>query len=348
MSRTRLLAAAAMTAAAGLLLSACADMPQPSRPELTPSERPAVRQGEASQFLTTYASELDAALGEDPEALEPLQANPLLERTTAEMRIAQATDRSLGAVGYTDVVAGGPVVDGYPLWYMAFATPDQAPPSGDDEESAAPADEVQALLVRRDSAAEDWKVVESIFVPADAQPTILADESGAVETAPEAHTEAAARVTEQAAEYLQTGEVPDGAPAFPDAGFQDFRDYIDELGAEDTGFSDVGAECAPDTEAGVADYALATEGGGVSFAEIRCTITVNVPESYFVDLGEDIDAVMSTDDEGSTITITVGQPLLATTQGEEISVYSPGWFMLESATSGQAAEDSGDSGDAEG
>lgn len=346
MSRPRLLSAAAMTASAGLLLSACADMPRPSRPELTPYERPAVRQGEAAQFLTTYASELDAALGEDPEALEPLQANPLLERTTAEMRIAQATDRSLGAVGYTDVVAGGPVVDGYPLWYIAFATPDQAPPSADED--AAPADEVQAMLVRRDSAAEDWKVVESIFVPADAQPTILADESGAVSTAPEAHTEAAARVTEQAAEYLQTGEVPDGAPAFPDAGFQDFRDYIDELGAEDTGFSDVGAECAPDTEAGVADYALATEGGGVSFAEVRCTITVNVPESYYVDLGEDIDAVMSTDDEGSTITITVGQPLLATTQGEEISVYSPGWFMLESATSGQAAEDSGDSGDGEG
>ena len=328
--RARILPLAAGSAALGLVLSGCGDIPQPTRPELTPYERPAVGQGEAAEFLTTYAQELDAALGDGPEAVEQLQTGPLLERTKAEMLIAEKTDQTLGAVGYTDVVAGGPMADSYPLWFMAFATPDKAA-EGEDAE-----DEIQAMLVRRDSAAEEWKVVESVFVPAASQPTILADETGSVATAPEAHTEAADRVAAQAAEYMQSGKVPDGAPAFPDAGFQDFRDYIDELGAEDTGFSDVGAECAVDTEAGLSDYALATEGGGVSFAEIRCTITVNVPESYFVDLGDDIDAVMTADGDGSTITITAGQPMLTTTEGEEVTVSSPGWFILESATSGES------------
>lgn len=317
--------AAAGALAAGLLLSGCGDFPQPTRPELTPYERPAIREGDASRFLTTYAEELDAALRESPEALEPLQAEPLLERTRAEMAIAEKTETTLGATGYTDVVAGGPVFDGYPLWFMAFATPEE---TGDEDGPA----EVQALLVQRASAADDWKVRESMFVPAEAQPTILADETGAVATAPQAHTDAAAQVVGQAAEYLQTGKVPNGAPDFSKGGFKDLRDYVDELGAEDTGFSDVGVECAADTESGVEQMALATEGGGVSFAEIRCTLTVQVPESYYVDLGDDIEAVMTTDDQGSVITITVGQPMLATTAGEQVAVYSPGWFMLSSAT----------------
>lgn len=318
----------------GLALSACGDIPQPSRPELTPYERPAVRSGDAGDFLTTYAQSLDEALGEDPGALEPLQTGPLLERTRAEMLIAEQTGTTLGASGYTDVVAGGPMFEEYPMWFMGFATPA-------DEES----DDVQAMLVTRESAATDWKVAESLFVPAEAQPTILADQQGAVEPAPDTHTETAETVVSQASEYLTTGDVPSGAPQFDEAGFQDFRDYVAELGAEDTGFSDVGVECTPYEGMPLGDYALATEGGGVSFAESRCTLTVNVPESYFVDLGDEIEAVMTTDTEGSVITIEVAQPMLITTSGEDASVSSPGWYMLSAETSGG---DSGEGGDESG
>lgn len=318
----------------GLVLSACADIPQPARPELTPYERPAVRSGDAGSFLTHYAESLDQALGEEPSALEPLQTGPLLERTRAEMLIAEQTDTTLGASSYTDVVAGGPMFSEYPMWFMAFATP------ADDD-----SDEVQAMLATRDSAAADWKVAESLFVPAEAQPTILADQQGAVEQAPDAHTEAADAVVTQAGEYLTTGDVPEGAPNFEEAGFKDFRDYVAELGAEDTGFSDVGVECAPYEEVPLGDYALATEGGGVSFAESRCTLTVNVPESYFVDLGDEIEAVMTTDSEGSVITIDVAQPMLITTEGDTASVFSPGWYMLSSETSGGGGVDeAGDDG----
>lgn len=317
--------------ATGLVLSACADIPQPARPELTPYERPAVRSGDAGSFLTNYAESLDQALGEEPGALEPLQTGPLLERTRAEMLIAEQTDTTLGASSYTDVVAGGPMFSEYPMWFMAFAAPE-----GEDS------DEVEAMLATRDSAAADWKVAESVFVPAEAQPTILADQQGAVELAPDAHTDAADAVVTQASEFLTTGDVPEGAPNFEEAGFKDFRDYVGDLGAEDTGFSDVGVECAPYEEVPLGDYALATEGGGVSFAESRCTLTVNVPESYFVDLGDEIEAVMTTDSEGSVITIDVAQPMLITTEGDTASVYSPGWYMLSSETSGGGGDDEGD------
>lgn len=338
---TKMKALVAGGLACGLALSGCAEIPQPSRPELTPYERPAVREGDAGAFLTTYAEDLDEALGDSPEALEALQTGPLLERTRAEMLIAEKTDTTLGASDYSDVVAGGPMFKEYPLWFMAFATP------ADDDEP----DDVHVLLVRRESASEDWKVADAMFVPAAAQPTILADESGAVATAPEAHTSAADDVVAQAVQYLSSGDVPDGAPNFEDAGFKDFRDYVGELGADDTGFSDLGVECAPYDGMALADHALATEGGGVSLAEIRCTITVNVPESYFVDLGDEIEAVMTTDADGSVISIDVAQPMLVTTEGTDVSVFSPGWFMLSSSTAdgdGGESDSDGDSGESDG
>lgn len=319
----------------GMVLSACADLPQPARPELTPYERPAVRSGDAGTFLTNYAESLDGALREEPSALEPLQTGPLLERTRAEMLIAEQTDTTLGASSYADVTAGGPTFGEYPMWFMAFAAP-----SGEDSE------EVEAMLATRDSAAADWKVAQSVFVPAEAQPTILADQHGAVQPAPDAHTDAADSVVTQASEFLASGDVPEGAPDFGEAGFKDFRDYVKELGAEDTGFSDVAVDCAPYDEVPLGDYALATEGGGVSFAEARCTLTVNVPESYFVDLGDEIEAVMTTDSEGSVITIDVAQPMLITTDGDAASVASPGWYMLSSETSGGGGDEE-DGGDGE-
>lgn len=334
--RTHFGALLAGAVATGVVLSGCGDIPQPSRPELTPYERPAVREGDAGAFLTNYAEELDEALRDSPEALESLQTGPLLERTRAEMLIAEKSGTTLGASSYTDVVAGGPMFGEYPLWFMAFANPA-------DEES----EDVQALLVRRESAATDWKVVDAMFVPADARPTILADESGAVAPAPDAHMTATEEVVAQAAGYLASGDVPEGAPNFEEAGFKDFRDYVGELGAEDTGFSDLGVECTPYDASPLGEHALATEGGGVSFGEIRCTITVNIPESYFVDLGDEIEAVMTTDADGSVISINVAQPMLVTTDGNEVSVFSPGWFMLSSSTADDGADgaESGDGAD---
>lgn len=304
-----------------LVLSGCgAGFPQPTRPELTPYERPALHPGEAGEFMAAYSESLDAALKEDAGALEQVQTGPLLERTRAELLIAENAGTTLGAPGFADVRAGGPVFEEYPLWFMAFATPQE-----DETDSA------EAMLVTRASAAEDWVVAQSLYIPEESLPTVLANEQGAVAEAPPEHGELADSVTAQAVEYLQTGEAPDGAPDFAAAGLEDFRDYVAELGEEDTGFTDLTVECSPYDEIPLDDYALATQDGGVSFAEVRCGITVNVPDDYFVDLGEEIEAVMTTEEEGGVIRIDVAQPMLVTSAGETAQVASPGWYMLSSS-----------------
>jgi hypothetical protein len=319
----RSVSALAGLSAGALVLSGCGtDFPQPTRPELTPYERPALEPGQAGPFLASYSERLDEALRGEPEALEAVQTGPLLERTRAEMLMAEHSDSTLGAASYADVRAGGPMFESYPLWFMAFATPR-------DEDI----DDAEAMLVTRDSAAGEWTVAQSVFVPQESVPTVLADERGAVEEAPPEHEEAAARVVDGAVSYLTDGKAPEGGPDYAAAGFKDFRDYVGGLGAEDTGFEDLEVECSPYDGMPLSDYALATEGGGVSFAEVRCQITVNVPEDYFVDLGDEIEAVMTTDDEGSTIRIDISQPMLVTTEGASAEVASPGWYMLASATS---------------
>ena len=95
------------------------------------------------------------------------------------MLIARADEQTLSAVNFTEVVAGGPMFSEYPMWFIGFGDPGEG-------------DSVQAMLVTRESASQEWKVAQSLFVPRDAVPTLLAAGDGAVPVAPDAHQDVAA------------------------------------------------------------------------------------------------------------------------------------------------------------
>lgn len=325
--RPRVLAAAIIGA---LALSGCGlSIPRPSDEPLEPHQRPALRDGEASAFLESYDAKLSEALSGDVGGLDAIQTGPLLERTRAEVLIAEANDRTLSAGSFTDIVAGGPTFDSYPMWFMAFATasPESVPESEGDPEN------VQAMLVTRESASSEWQAAQSVYIPEELAPTLVGDQTGAVKIADAAQGEAATAVETAASEYLSTGTMPE-APGVPDLSstrMSELRDYVDGLSDGDTGFSDVDVECAPYEDVPIDGYGLATEAGGVSFGEIRCSLTIEVPEDYSVDLGPDIEAVKTGDGDGSPIRIDVSQPYLLQTGGDAASVYASGWFMLSSS-----------------
>lgn len=325
--RTRRLGATAAGASAmALVLSGCTQLPlpiaQPAEAEFTPYERPALRPGDAGAFMTDYTESLDATLAGDQEELDLIQTGPLLGRTRAEVLIAQAEEQTLSAVAFTEVVAGGPMFDEYPMWFIGFGDPGEG-------------ESVQAMLVTRESAAEDWKAAQSLFVPREAVPTLLAGGDGAVPTAPEAHQDVSAAAATQLDGFLETGTLPESPVefAYPTDTFSSFREYVDQFSEGDNAFEDVGVTCEPYTEVPLSTLALETEAGAVSFGEVQCTITLSVPGDFSIDMGTAVEAVMTSDGGGNTVQIDASLPYLLTSAGAENTVYGSDWFLLSSQTS---------------
>ncbi|MGW9826881.1 hypothetical protein ACUXNS_001890 [Brevibacterium pityocampae] len=312
--------------AMALVLSGCSQLPlpiaQPAEPELTPYERPALRPGDAGTFMTDYTEALDATLAGDQEELDGIQTGPLLGRTRAEVLIARAEEQTLSAVAFTEVVAGGPMFDEYPMWFIGFGDPGEG-------------ESVQAMLVTRESAAEDWKAAQSLFVPREAVPTLLAGGDGAVPLAPDAHQDVAAAAAAQLDGFLETGTLPESPVefAYPTDTFSSFREYVDQFSEGDNAFEDVGVTCEPYTEVPLSTYALETEAGAVSFGEVQCTITLSVPGDFSIDMGTAVEAVMTSDGGGNTVQIDASLPYLLTSAGAENTVYGSDWFLLSAQTS---------------
>lgn len=309
--------------AMALALSGCTALPiaQPATVELTPYERPALRDGDAGRFMTDYTESLDAALDGELETLDLIQTGPLLDRTRAEVLIARADEQTLSAVNFTEVVAGGPMFSEYPMWFIGF---------GDSGEG----DSVQAMLVTRESASQEWKVAQSLFVPRDAVPTLLAAGDGAVPVAPDAHQDVAAAAATQLDGFLETGELPERPVelTYPTEAFSGFREYVDQFTDGDNAFEDVTVTCEPYTDAPLSEYALETEVGAVSFGEARCTIALSVPEDFSIDMGTAVEAVMTSEGEGNAVQIEASVPYMLTSAGAENTVYGSDWFLLSSQT----------------
>lgn len=322
----RLGGTAAGASAMALVLSGCTQLPlpiaQPAEAEFTPYERPALRPGDAGAFMTDYTESLDTTLAGDQEELDLIQTGPLLGRTRAEVLIARAEDQTLSAVGFTEVVAGGPMFDEYPMWFIGFGDPGEG-------------ESVQAMLVTRESAAEDWKAAQSLFVPREAVPTLLAGGDGAVPAAPDAHQDVAAAAATQLDGFLETGTLPESPVefAYPTDTFSSFREYVDQFSEGDNAFEDVGVTCEPYTEVPLSTFALETETGAVSFGEVQCTITLSVPGDFSIDMGTAVEAVMTSDGGGGTVQIDASLPYLLTSAGAENTVYGSDWFLLSSQTS---------------
>lgn len=308
------------------VLAGCSPLPvaQPSSPNLTEFERPALRAGEAGEFLTSYTERLDASLKGDEDQLDKIQAPPLLDRTRAEILIAKAGKTELSAVNFDQIVAGGPSFAEYPMWFIAFGKPAES-----DET-------VQAMLVTRESAGEDWQVTQSLFVPQENVPTLMADGTGAVEQSGTEFTELGTTANETLQQYLETGEIPENDQniEYASDAFTGFRDYVDEMAGNDEAFEGTTVTCDPYDEATVplAEHGLKTETGDVSFGEVRCTIELTVRSGGSIDVGEELEAVMTSDLEGGKLLISTSIPYMLLGSEQTNLIVGSDWFLLEAQT----------------
>lgn len=305
-----------------VLLSGCGSVQiaRPENPEVSPPVKVAVGEGKSAEFLADYTEKLDATLGGDKKALDQLQTGPLLDRTKAEVQIADDAKEKLNAMTYSDIVAGAPQLGKYPLWFLASATPSD---SGDTS---------QLMLVTRQSAGESWKVAQSVFVPKDQAPAFLGGAAGEVELAGQAFKDKADGALGEAAAFLANGTEAKDATLEGDA-FDDYRKYQDDLKNKDRGFDDVKATCEPYTETDLTDMALATADGAVALGEVRCTLDVKVPKEYALNMGDAVESVMSTDTKGSQITVVTSHPLLVSQlEDGSIQVVNDDWNLVTAST----------------
>lgn len=310
----------------GLVLSGCADLPiaKPSSPDVTPYERTAVRPGEAGKFMTNYTESLDKTLGDKGTDLDKIQAAPLIDHTRAQIQIADKAKQKLRAPNFTEVVAGSPNFTEYPMWFYAFGTADKSSTDGDDQLT-------QVMLVTRESASTDPLVRSASYIPADQMPTLMADDSGAVEEGPEDFADEMTTASDDVSSFLVDGKAKSGGPdGLKEGGFKGFRDYVGDLRDKDSGFDKVDIDCKPYEDLKFEDMSLSTEHGAIGMGEVRCTLTIKAPSDYALDLGDTVEAVKTNDKEGDTITVDTAHPYVLMRTGDELTAVATDWNVLSS------------------
>ncbi len=208
-ARTR--AATALTLTTGLALSGCAALPR--RPAAHPERHPLrAHRGPLGRGRGLH-DRLHGVPRQDPrrqgEGLESIQGAPLIDRTRAQIQIAEKTKQKPRAPNFTEVVAGGPSFEQYPMWFYALGTTD-----GDEKLT-------QVQLATRESASTQPIVRSAVFIPADQAPTLLADANGAVEVAPKAFSESMTTSADEVASYLADGKA-DKVKGLDQGGFKSF------------------------------------------------------------------------------------------------------------------------------
>ncbi|WP_309132368.1 hypothetical protein [Brevibacterium sp.] len=310
----------AMTLGSGLALSGCGVLPiaQPDNPDITPYERTAIRPGEAGKYMTEYTESLDKILKEGGNGLESIQGAPLIDRTRAQIQIAEKAKQKLTAPNFTEVVAGGPSFQEYPMWFYAFGTT-----NGDDKMT-------QVQLVTRESAVAKTIVRAASYIPAEQAPTLLANGRGAVDTAPKDFTDAMAPSAEKVSAYLVDGKADKSLGGLEEGGFKSFRDYLGQLRGEDSGFDEVNAKCQPYSELDFSSMTLKTENGAIGMGEIRCTLTIKVPDDYSLDLGDTIEAVKTNDKDGNTVEVDTAHPYVLVKSDDSLKAMAIDWDVTSS------------------
>ena len=329
--RRSLRAVTAASLGTGLLLSGCASMPiaKPSTPDITPYERIALRPGEAGEFMTDYTESLDKTLGDDGDGLDKIQAAPLIDRTRAQIQIADKADQKLRAPNFTEVVAGSPSFTDYPMWFYAFGTADEKSTDGDEQLT-------QVMLVTRESASAEPLVRSSSYIPTDQMPTLMADDAGAVEPGPDDFDEELDTSADDVASFLVDGKAKDskgksGAPdGLKEGGFKGFRDYLDGLRDKDSGFDKVDVDCRPYDDLDFEDMTLSTDNGAIGMGEVRCTLTIKVPTDYALDLGDTVEAVKTNDKDGDTVKVDTAHPYVLMKTGDSLTAVATDWDVLSS------------------
>ena len=301
------------TLGSGLALSGCSALPvaQPHTPENTPYERTAMRPGEAGKFMTGYTESLDKILGDGGTDLDKIQGAPLIDRTRAQIQIADKAKQKLRAPDFTEVVAGSPSFEAYPMWFYAFGPAAEDSTEGDEQMT-------QVQLVTRESASAEPIVRSASYIPSDQMPTLMADGKGAVETAPESFDEELSTTADQVSSYLVDGkDEGKDAQGLGEGGFKGFRDYLGDLRDKDSGFDKVDVECKPYEDLDFATMALSTEHGAIGMGEVRCTLTIKVPDDYSLDLGD-------------TVKVETAHPYVLLKTDDKLSAVATDWNVLTS------------------
>lgn len=313
----------ALAAVMAVTLSGCGlPVAQPQQPEIEKYTRPGIRQGEASKFLQNYSDQLDEALKGDHKKLDQIQTGPLLQRTRAEVAIAEKTEGELSSPRFSSVLAASPNFEKYPMWFMAFGSVDKKKAGS------------QALLVTRESATEEWTVTQALFVPDDQVPGFSVDEGGSAQRAPGGFSKKLADASDVVSAYLSDGKkehLDDAKIQAEGEAFADFRKYVDDYSKGDNKFDKVKTECKPYEDVNLAAYTLATTDGAVGFGEIRCTLTLEVPAEYAVTLPKAVEAVKTTEEKGNRVIIETSVPFMVR-EADGVKAVGTGWFMLESRT----------------
>ena len=318
--------ATAATLGSGLALSGCSALPvaQPHTPENTPYERTAMRPGEAGKFMTGYTESLDKILGDGGTDLDKIQGAPLIDRTRAQIQIADKAKQKLRAPDFTEVVAGSPSFEAYPMWFYAFGTAAEDSTEGDEQMT-------QVQLVTRESASAEPIVRSASYIPSDQMPTLMADGKGAVETAPESFDDELSTTADQVSSYLVDGkDEGKDAEGLGKGGFKGFRDYLGDLRDKDSGFDKVDVECKPYEDLDFATMALSTERGAIGMGEVRCTLTIKVPDDYSLDLGDTVEAVKTNDKDGDTVKVETAHPYVLLKTDDKLSAVATDWNVLTS------------------
>ena len=313
--------ATAATLTSGLALSGCTALPvaQPHSPDITPYERTAMRPGEAGKFMTGYTESLDKILNDDGTDLETIQGAPLIDQTRAQIQIADKAKEKLRAPNFSEVVAGSPSFTEYPMWFYAFGT------TKDDEKLT------QVQLATRESASTAPLVRTASYIPSDQVPTLMADGKGAVKPGPEGFAEEMTTSADQVSKFLVDGKADKaGVAGLKEGGFKAFRDYLGDLRGEDSGFDKVDVECKPYEKLDFTSMTLSTEHGAIGMGEVRCTLTIKVPDDYSLDLGDTVEAVKTNDKTGNTVKVDTAHPYVLMKTEDDLSAVGTDWNVLSS------------------
>ena len=320
-SRRSFRIATAATLTSGLALSGCTALPvaQPHSPDITPYERTAMRPGEAGKFMTDYTESLDKILKDGGTDLESIQGAPLIERTRAQIQIADKAKQELRAPNFSEVVAGSPSFTEYPMWFYAFGTTE-----GDEKLT-------QVQLATRESASTEPLVRTAAYIPSDQVPTLMADGTGAVTPGPKEFSEEMTTSADQVSKFLVDGKADDAAAdGLKEGGFKDFRDYLGGLRGDDSGFDKVDVECKPYEKLDFTSMTLSTEHGAIGMGEVRCTLTIEVPDDYSLDLGDTVEAVKTNDKDGNTVKVDTAHPYVLLKTEDDLSAVATDWNVLSS------------------
>ncbi len=68
---------------------------------------------------------------------------------------------------------------------------------------------------------------------------------------------------------------------------------------------------------------LKTEDGALGMGEVRCTLTIKVPEDYSLDLGDTIEAVKTNDKNGNTVKVDTAQPYVIMAKAKSSPLWPP-------------------------